>query len=456
MKILIITSTHPYKASGVVALDLYNSLKKVNGYDVKIITKSYAKFSNQDFLSYHSKIDYFISTIFRKFKTLLKELQMYKPRLSKTNLDYTILDYNQTKTPLSSKKFLRKVGFTPDAVIVLFNVRFLSYKNLYEINKATKASILLYMMDMAPMTGGCHYAWDCKGYMNKCGYCPALYSNIENDQSRKNWEFKKKYINKTNLSVISGTEHQFKQLQKSSLFQDIDKYKILLSIDPQVFMPGDKNAARKQLKLPLDKKIIFFGASNINSKRKGIKKLIDSLDILYDKTRNSTTIHLAIAGGGTEKITNKLKFTYSLLGRLNHEELAKVFQASDLFLCPSIEDSGPMMINQSIMCGTPVVSFDMGVARDLVITGETGYRAILGDADDLATGIKSIIELNNSNNNEMSENCYQQGINKCHPKVQQLKFEKVLIKNFVDTKRILNKNDIIKKYNKICIKYWST
>ena len=56
----------------------------------------------------------------------------------------------------------------------------------------------------------------------------------------------------------------------------------------------------------------------------------------------------------------------------------------------SIEDSGPMMINESIMCGTPVVCFDMGVARDLVHTGRTGYRAALRDSSDLAFGIREV------------------------------------------------------------------
>jgi len=418
MKILIITSSHPYKTAGVVALDLYESLKSIDGYDVKVITKPYDNFTNHDFVSYDSKTVLFISKILRKLKKHLEKLKLYKPKLSKANIDYAVQEYDQTKTPISTKKFLQRARFNPDRIIVLFNVGFLSYKNLYELSEITKAPIFLYMMDMAPMTGGCHYAWDCKGYMKQCGSCPALYSNIENDQSRKNWEFKKNYVDKTYLSVIAGTEHQFQQLQKSSLFQNKDKYKILLSIDPQVFMPGDQIDARNYLKLPLDKKIIFFGAGNISSKRKGIKELIAALDILFSKSDNPTVIHLAIAGGGAEKIINKLKFSYSLLGQLNHKELAKVFQASDLFLCPSIEDSGPMMINQSIMCGTPVVSFDMGVARDLVITGKTGYRAILNNSDDLAKGIYYILNLNRAEYVKTIENCRVIGLELLQPQRQ--------------------------------------
>ena len=70
--------------------------------------------------------------------------------------------------------------------------KFLTFKNLFEINQKTKAPIALYMMDMATVTGGCHYAWDCKGYLNNCGSCPGIYSDDPNDISRKNLLFKKK------------------------------------------------------------------------------------------------------------------------------------------------------------------------------------------------------------------------------------------------------------------------
>ena len=77
-----------------------------------------------------------------------------------------------------------------------------------------------------------------------------------------------------------------------------------------------------------------------------------------------------------------------------------------------------MMINESIMCGTPVVAFDMGVAPDLVINGKTGYRAALKDSIDFSYGIKSIINLGTEKREELSVNCRNIGIRKCHPSKQ--------------------------------------
>jgi len=96
------------------------------------------------------------------------------------------------------------------------------------------------MYDMAPFTGGCHYAWDCKRYQNNCGSCPGLYSSDPFDITYENLIFKKKYISKTNIQIIAASEWQYRQAKNSSLFSNKPVHKILLSIDPSVFKPVNK------------------------------------------------------------------------------------------------------------------------------------------------------------------------------------------------------------------------
>ena len=78
------------------------------------------------------------------------------------------------------------------------------------------------------------------------------------------------------------------------------------------------------------------------------------------------------------------------------------------------------------MCGTPVVSFEMGVAFDLVITGKTGYRAKLKDTNDLAKGIMNILTLDNTNYSKMADNCRKLALELCSPDVQSAKIEQIL------------------------------
>lgn len=427
MKILILTTSHPYKVAGIVAIDLYKFLK-LYGHEVQIITKAFDRYDDINIIPINSTFyEYFLKLYrlpHRIFKALLRVIFNCVPQ-EKTNSDYAMLSINQATDHYKTKKIMERMTFTPDAIIVLFMPDFLSFKNLYELNKNSRAPILLYMMDMAPFTGGCHYAWDCKGYMKSCGNCPALYSVSENDQTRRNWSFKNKYIEMTEITAIAGTEYQYRQLQKSSLFKYKMKMKILLGIDSEIFKPLDKVNSREYFKIPLNKKVLFFGATSLRERRKGFDELLAALQkIKADNPK--ANIHLAIAGIMDEKSISELPFNYTFLGLLNHKILSKAFNSSDVFVCPSIEDSGPMMINQSIMCGTPVVTFEMGVALDLVITGKTGYRAKLRDSEDLAKGIKYILELNETEYNEMSENCRNLGLELLHPQKQVKKFIEII------------------------------
>ena len=73
--------------------------------------------------------------------------------------------------------------------------------------------------------------------------------------------------------------------------------------------------------------------------------------------------------------------------------LSIYYNAADVVVVSSREDGGPMMIVESLMCGTPVVAFATGLGAELVITGETGYRAARNDAKDLRKGISYVLNL---------------------------------------------------------------
>jgi glycosyltransferase involved in cell wall biosynthesis len=140
---------------------------------------------------------------------------------------------------------------------------------------------------------------------------------------------------------------------------------------------------------------------------------------------------LLIAGRQIEGMADLLPFPYRYLGFVdNNYGIASAFQAADIFLCPSIEDSGPSMINQSLMCGTPVVSFEMGVSLDLVIRGSTGYMARLADCYDLAQGVMNVLSLDEFAAERYSANCRELALKLCAPDVQMREIEKVIGSKF--------------------------
>lgn len=404
MKVLILTASNPNDSAGIVANDLFNKYSSLPVNEVKMVVKEWGKYRNPNIFSVETRFEQILLRIKNKIRsTLLFNWYFKKSNIDK-NEDYFFLNINHTIDFYPTNRILENIGFVPDLVIVLFMQSFLTFKNLFEIGQLTKAKVLIYMMDMAPITGGCHYAWECQGYTSNCGNCPSLFSNNENDQSNLNLNFKKKYSDNTNLIVLSASEYQHRQLLNSSLFNGRKVGKVLLGVNENLFKPGNKKSIRKKLNLPINKKIIFFGAVSPSVKRKGFKELVTTLNNIKSQTEN-LDIHLAIAGKISGDLLSYLPFSYSCFGHLNFNQLSEVFQSSDLFLCPSIEDSGPMMINQAIMSGVPTVSFDMGVALDLVKNGLTGYTAKNGDCNELAQGIINILSLSDTEYSVISKYC---------------------------------------------------
>jgi glycosyltransferase involved in cell wall biosynthesis len=287
------------------------------------------------------------------------------------------------------------------------------------------------MYDTSPLTGGCHYSWDCLGYQNNCGSCPGLFSKNPYDITYQNLLYKKKYLDKTDISIVLASEWQYLQAKRSIVFKDRSLHKILIAINPNIFKPVLKEISRKIISIAGEKKVIFFGANNFRDERKGFKYLLGALNILKEmvaeKPNLRNNIHLLIAGGETEKFKNELPFEFTDLGLLNNSNgVASAYQAADIYLCPSIEDAGPSMVNQSIMCGTPVVSFAQGVSLDIVVTGKTGHLARLKDSADMAKGIYDILNMSDDEYMKMKKHCRETAMELFHPEVTINKWLKIL------------------------------
>jgi glycosyltransferase involved in cell wall biosynthesis len=63
------------------------------------------------------------------------------------------------------------------------------------------------------------------------------------------------------------------------------------------------------------------------------------------------------------------------MGNISDEyEIATLYSACDVFVCPSRCDNLPNAVLESLACGTPVIGSDAGGIPDMVRPGETGWR----------------------------------------------------------------------------------
>ena len=118
---------------------------------------------------------------------------------------------------------------------------------------------------------------------------------------------------------------------------------------------------------------------------------LEALIVLSKILTKNQIKHIIInIAGDKSKMSIPKNFKTNYLGKLNIEQLIYEYSKADVFVCSSIEDNGPMMINESLMSGTPVVCFDTGVGPDL-INESTGYLAKNKSSSDLAEGINFVL-----------------------------------------------------------------
>jgi glycosyltransferase involved in cell wall biosynthesis len=186
------------------------------------------------------------------------------------------------------------------------------------------------------------------------------------------------------------------RIRQSSLFASHQVERIPLAVDAGTFRPFDKSVARDLLHLPPDKKIVLFGAHYLTDPRKGMPLLMNALHALKERIKNDPKIEidnvfLLIAGLNARQALQsltELPFASKFAGHLDSDVLmALAYQAADIFICSSVEDAGPMMVAEAMLCGLPVAAFETGGAPDIIKHRQTGYLAKLGDTADLANGI---------------------------------------------------------------------
>jgi len=267
---------------------------------------------------------------------------------------------------------------------------FLSIQTIRFLAESFNGAIAWVIHDLEPFTGGCHYSFNCENFKSVCGSCPQLKSAYKFDHSYRTWYLKKTLLAICPIHFIATTSWGEKRLRESSLFSNHQVTSIPLPIDTTIYQPSSTILAREALGLPIQAKILLCGASYLDDPRKGFNELALSLSLL-DKTETENLI-LLVVGLNHNNAFNKIPFTVQFLGEIkNQPSMALIYRAADLFLCSSLEESGPMMIPEAMLCGAPVVAFDTGGASDWIDHGTNGYLVANANVQDFAYGVRAFL-----------------------------------------------------------------
>lgn len=295
-------------------------------------------------------------------------------------------------TRFSSFRLMEEPFFKAASVLNFHNLHsdFFSYLALPKLTAQKPAVWTLH--DMWSFTGHCSYSYECDRWRSGCGKCPNLGEEpmVQRDATDWEWKLKDWTYNRAKLTIVAPSLWLCEQA-KQGLLGRFPVHHIPYGIDTQIYQPLDPQHCRHVLGIPPGRKVLMFGAQSLTNARKGGDLLFESVAALPSSIKANTVL-LTFGSGNSQKLKTLGMETISL-GYVSSDRIkAILFSAADVFVFPTRADNLPLVLQESIACGTPMVSFKVGGVPDMVRPGVTGLLAEPEDALDLSAKIVEILE----------------------------------------------------------------
>lgn len=180
-----------------------------------------------------------------------------------------------------------------------------------------------------------------------------------------------------------------------------DKFSEMLPKSKYVYLPlGVKKSKRntvnkKEISGTVD--LLYVGTIE---KRKGLLYLIESLNKLSINRKYSYKCHIVgkvLEEAYKKEMDNKIK-EYNLSdnivfhGRLDDEQLDKIYAESDIFVFPSMLEGYGMVLLEAMSYSLPIIAFDNSAMPYTVKTGETGILVENKNIESFYSAIVKLIE----------------------------------------------------------------
>ncbi len=386
-RILFISSANPLKGPGRIGLNMYLQLKDAK-FDVDMMTLYPVESQPEIVFIKKSDEKSIFERIIKKTKRLLC--------CSLPGSPYYFFYRRESHPPIPSSLILDKIKRQYDWVIIYFwqdMLSFMTVKAIYD--KLNRPVVFFIPPDFSHMSGGCHFPGDCQRYKVGCGNCPAIHSKDKDDFTHWNILYRKKFYDEVK-PIVFGNTYMHSFYKESYLLKNAITVNSIPQLNTKLYYPLEKSEVRVKYGMPSTADfVISFGCQQLNDPRKGMKYLIEALNLLKQKLNDTekNRIILVAIGDSFNKIKNQFPFQSKSLGFIPIEQLPEFYSLADIFVCPSINDPGPSMVGQSIACGTPVIGFEMGALLDLVKGKGTGCCVKLKDVSKLADSIEEYFRM---------------------------------------------------------------
>lgn len=391
MKILLLNYTDSYGGAALAAYRLAHALHST-GYDVTLGVLD--KQNPSPLVKNISLKKTFLQKIIKKLQTL-SEYPLVK--------NFKTTNYISHSLNLYTNISIKDINISDYDIVHLhwINHNMISIRDIARIHKP----IVWTMHDSWPFCGAEHHP----NILENDTRFITGYAAINKPKTTHGFDLckmvykrKKKYLQNMPIHFIAPSNWEKDCLKKSALFKNHDCTVIPNIIDKKLFYPAaDASSIKKLFGIPLDKKIIGFGAANdITDPRslKGGRYLIDTLK----KINGSNNYYLVIFGNANVGFPAEIHIPAFYTGYISSPViLSAIYNCCDVFVCPSVIENLPNTCLEAMCCGVPVAAFNTGGIPDIIEHKYNGYLAVPFDSEDLYRGILYIF----NHLKELSENC---------------------------------------------------
>ena len=315
---------------------------------------------------------YFSSYLFVGTKKRIDDWIYEIPKMDDNELTNVLIHHERSGDWLDFSKLgalkLRKNKLFQEAQIIHFhNLHgyYFSYALLPVLGKGKRVVWTLH--DDHILTGHCSFTMQCERWQNGCGNCPSLdvYPAIQSDTTKELLYWKKKWMQQLNPIIVSPSKWLADRVKLS--YPNLTDIRVINNgIDTDIFVPGDKNQLREELKLPKYKFLVLFVAEfSTDNPFKGGEIVRE----VIRKTTNESICFITIGAENKSVNQHHLEFPYIS----DERELAKLYAACDLLFYPTSADNFPLVVLEAMACGLPVISFDIAGIPEIIQNNYNGF-----------------------------------------------------------------------------------
>lgn len=286
---------------------------------------------------------------------------------------------------VSTKRLISYIKKVNPDVVLIHNIHShdVNIKMLFDFLNKQQIKVYYTFHDCWAFTGYCPYFTycNCNKWAEKSGCSSCIqkknFSWIK-DRSHKNFLYKKECLSKSNMTIICPSKWMA-EVTKSSFLGKKEILVVNNGIDLEKFNYIENAKIDNEL---LKGKRIILGVAYKFDKRKGI-------DYFIEISKRIPKDFVIVLVGKLEKGTKLPDSIVHIEKTDSQEKLAELYSSAAVFVNPTREDNFPTTHIESLACGTPVVTFDVGGSKEVIEEGVGAFVAP-GDIEAMTTKIIQI------------------------------------------------------------------